>query len=244
MRRPPMLPRCSEALAQLLFAAFTRRALRPGNVARGDRCVRGTLAPRHHAGTNNLLSKALDATGRKADLVPRHYRILACSAGTPRRECDVPRRGRPAVAGRCASLRPPDGHRRGAHHRLVGACQPHVGPSGVRCPQNAPVALDERLPAEHRGRDDDIAASARPAEAGCVAAMPTKQFRISFVPLTSTRRSNAGSIHGRTLHAHATPWAVHHHRVFGYLDRAKATSSASDPAPVATTMNCRPDLAR
>ena len=36
MRRPPMLLRCSEALAQLLVAAFTRRALRPGNVACGD----------------------------------------------------------------------------------------------------------------------------------------------------------------------------------------------------------------
>ena len=70
MRRPPMLLRCSEALAQLLIAAFTRRALRPGNVARGDQCVRGTLALRHHAGTNNLLSKAVGATGRKAALVP------------------------------------------------------------------------------------------------------------------------------------------------------------------------------
>ena len=75
MRRPPMLLRCSEALAQLLDAAFTRRALRPGNVACGDQCVRGTLAPRHHAGTNDRLSKALGATGRKAAFAPRHYRI-------------------------------------------------------------------------------------------------------------------------------------------------------------------------
>ena len=58
-----------------LGAAFTRRALRPGNVASGDRCVRGTLPPRHHAGTNILLSKALGATGRKAAFAPRHYRI-------------------------------------------------------------------------------------------------------------------------------------------------------------------------
>ena len=75
MRRPRTLLLCSKALAQLLVAAFTRRALRPGNVACGDRCVRGTLAPRHHAGTNDLLSKALGATGRKADFAPRHYRI-------------------------------------------------------------------------------------------------------------------------------------------------------------------------
>ena len=33
------------------------------------------LTPRHHAGTSNLLSKALGATGRKAALAPRHYRI-------------------------------------------------------------------------------------------------------------------------------------------------------------------------
>ena len=121
MRRPPMLLRCSEALAQLLFAASTRWALRPGNVAIGDQCVRGTLAPRHHAGTNNLLSKALGATGRKAALAPRHYRIAAWSAGTPHRECDVPRRGGPAVTGRCASHRPPDENHHAVDHRLVGA---------------------------------------------------------------------------------------------------------------------------
>ena len=155
MRRPPMLLRCSEALAQLLVAAFTRRALRPGNVASGDRCVRGTLAPRHHAGTNILLSKALGATGRKADLAPRHYRIPAWSAGTPHRECDVPRRGRPAVTGRCTSDRPPAEHRHGAHHRLVGTGHLHVGPAGVRRP--------------------------RPARRG---AMPTNQLRMSFAPMT------------------------------------------------------------
>ena len=149
-RRPPMLLRCSEALAQLLFAAFTRRALRPGNVASGDRCVRGTLAPRHHAGTNNLLSKAPGATGRKAALAPRHYRIPACSHGTPHRECDVPRRGRPAVTGRCASDRPPDEHRHGAHHRLVGAGRRHAGPAGVRRPRDAPAALDGHPPHQRR----------------------------------------------------------------------------------------------
>ena len=81
-------------LVSTLGAAITRRALRPGNVACGDRCVRGILAPRHHAGTNDLLSKALGATGRTAAFAPRHYRIPAWSAGTPHRECDVPRRGR------------------------------------------------------------------------------------------------------------------------------------------------------
>ena len=107
MRRPPMLLLCSEALAQLLDAAFTRRALRPGNVASGDQCVRGTLAPRHHAGTNNLLSKALGATGRKADLAPRHYRIPP-PGDMPRKAPSAASGRRPVVTGRCAErLRPP-----------------------------------------------------------------------------------------------------------------------------------------
>ena len=58
-----------------LGAAITRRALRPGNVACGDRCVRGTIPPRHHAGINDLVSTTLGATGRKAAFAPRHYRI-------------------------------------------------------------------------------------------------------------------------------------------------------------------------
>ena len=73
-RRPPMLLRCSGHWRSSR-AAFTRRALRPGNVACGDRCVRDTIPPRHHAGINDLLSKALGATGPKADFGLRHYRI-------------------------------------------------------------------------------------------------------------------------------------------------------------------------
>ena len=67
-----------------LIAAFTRRALRPGNVACGDRCVRGTLPPRHHASTKDLLSTTLGATGPKADLGPRHYRSRP-TGGRPRK---------------------------------------------------------------------------------------------------------------------------------------------------------------
>ena len=40
-----------------------------------------------------------------------------------------------------------------------------------------------------RDRDDDIAARAQPAEARCVAAMPTNQLRTSFMPMASTRRA-------------------------------------------------------
>ena len=104
MRRPRTLLLCSKALAQLLDAAFTRRALRPGNVACGDRCVRGTLAPRHHAGTNDLLSKALGATGRKAAFAPRHYRI-APPGDRPRKAPSAASGRRPVVTGRCASDR-------------------------------------------------------------------------------------------------------------------------------------------
>ena len=79
-------------LVSTLGAAITRRALRPGHVACGDHCVRGTLPPRHHAGTNDLLSKALGATGRKAALAPRHYRIAPPG--------DMPRKATSAASGR------------------------------------------------------------------------------------------------------------------------------------------------
>ena len=139
MRRPTTLLLCSEALAQLQFAAFTRRALRPGHVACGDRCVRGTLAPRHHAGTNDRLSKALDATGRKAALAPRHYRIPAWV----RRDA-APRVRRsatgPAGSDGALRLRPPDRRtspRRGSSSRWRGSppcpasrSSPHAGRSG------------------------------------------------------------------------------------------------------------------
>ena len=42
--------------------------------------MRGTLAPRHHAGTNFLLTETLAAIGLKADFAPRHYRIAALRA--------------------------------------------------------------------------------------------------------------------------------------------------------------------
>ena len=149
MRRPPMLLRCSEALAQLLGAAFTRRALRPGNVASGDQCVRGTLAPRHHAGTNILLSKALGATGRKAALAPRHYRISLPS--------DMPRKAPSVASGRRSGsdgalrLRPPAPRtppRRGASSRWRGSprCRmlPGSSPAGSsgrsRQPSAAPAS--------------------------------------------------------------------------------------------------------
>ena len=88
-----------------LGAAITRRALRPGNVACGDRCVRGTLAPRHHAGTNDLLSKALGATGRKADFAPRHYRFPP-PGDMPRKAPSAASDRRPVVTVRCVSRRP------------------------------------------------------------------------------------------------------------------------------------------
>ena len=109
MRRPTTLLLCSEALAQLQFAAFTRRALRPGHVACGDHCVRGTLPPRHHAGTNDLLSKALDATGRKAAFAPRHYRIPP-PGDMPRKATSAASGRRPVVTGTRAE--PPPSPRR------------------------------------------------------------------------------------------------------------------------------------
>ena len=51
-----------------------------------------------HAGTSNLLSKALGATGLKADLAPRHYRI-APPGDRPRKAPSVASGRRPVVTG-------------------------------------------------------------------------------------------------------------------------------------------------
>ena len=103
MRRPPMLLLCSEALGQHSVLPSHAGLFVPATspMATGDRG--GTLPPRHHAGTNNPLSKALGATGLKAALAPRHYRISRSSLGTPHRECDVPRRARRVVTWRGAT---------------------------------------------------------------------------------------------------------------------------------------------
>ena len=312
-----------------LGAAITRRALRPGNVACGDRRLRGTLPSRHHAGTNNLVSTALAATARKADLAPRHYRISRVfswdTAPGVRRSATGPA----GSDGTCASDRPPDEHHHAAEHRLVGAgpslCRtgrgsPPAGRSGrsrrpsaapaSRCRDNPPArphvavgrrpvgidvrevarrrerrqrvvtdAVDEHVSGPNtapgrcrspqasgplsarrgaqprpvvgqrqhrlggndgdRGRDDDIAASAQPAEAGWVAAMPTNQLRTSFVPMASTRRSpNAGSIHRRTLNVYVfrvadlEPSAQPARYVRAKLRTFGAVSAARSPAAV------------
>ena len=127
----------------------TRRALRPGNVASGDQCVRGTLAPRHHAGTNNLLSKALGAAGRKADLAPRHYRILP--TGDMPRKGDFGRFRPPAGSDGDLRLRPParrtppqrtsSSRCRGARPCRTGRHSPPAGRSSrSRRPSAAPAS--------------------------------------------------------------------------------------------------------
>ena len=119
-------------LVSTLGAAITRRALRPGNVACGDCCVRGTLAPRHHAGTNDLLSKALGATGRKAAFAPRHYRIAPPG--------DMPRKATSAASDR----RPV----------VTGVAPQTPSPTGTAVPPitatSAPSRSPEPLPAERR----------------------------------------------------------------------------------------------
>ena len=53
----------------------SRRALSSRHVACGDNVMPGTLAPRHHAGTNFFLTETLAAAGLDAAFAPRHYRI-------------------------------------------------------------------------------------------------------------------------------------------------------------------------
>ena len=118
------------------------------------------------AARDKMLSTPCRARLRAA----RHYRIPACSAGTPHRECDVLRRGRPAVTGRCASDRPPDELRHGADHRLVGAGHLHVAPAGVRRPRparrDAMCGRDADEPAPQVLRTNDIDAAGSVAAAG------------------------------------------------------------------------------
>ena len=157
-------------------------------------------APKRHQ-KNPLITLA--AAALKADLAPRHYRIAA-PGDMPRKTTSAASGRRPVVTGRCASDRPPDEHRHGAHHRLAGAGHRDAGPAGGRRPQDAPAALDVHQPHPRRAagtvrphrhhpavgrRDDASAASARPADVRCVAAMPMNQLRTSFTPMTSTRRA-------------------------------------------------------
>ena len=128
-----------------------------------------TIAPAPKRHQNNLVS-TLAAAALRADLAPRHYRIPAWSAGTPHRECDVPRRGRPAVTGRCASDCPPDEHRHGADHRLAGAGHLHVALAEVRrqrpARRGAMRGRDADEPAPHVLRTNDIDAAGSVAAAG------------------------------------------------------------------------------
>ena len=103
-------------------------------------------APKRH---QRYLLITLAAAARKADLAPRHYRILP-TGDMPRKATSAASDRRPVVTGRCASDRAPDEHRHGAHHRLVGAGPLRVGPAGVRRPRDAPAALDGHRP--HRRR--------------------------------------------------------------------------------------------
>ena len=191
-------------------------------------------APKRH---QNYLLITLAAAALQADLAPRHYRIPPPGDRPPKAPSAASGR-RPVVTGRCASRRPPDEHHHGAEHRLVGTDHRDVGKARVRRPRDAPAALDGHPPHQRRAagtvrpdrhdaavgrrpvgtdarevarrRDDDIAASARPAEARCVAAMPTNQLRTSFAPMTSTRRAPWPPPAGLPEGAAAAPHRRHH----------------------------------
>ena len=87
MRRPPTPLRCGLALGRHPPAgdAITPGSSVPATSLCGDQVMRGTLAPRHHAGTNFLLTETLAATGLEADFAPRHYRVLAPRSHAPHR---------------------------------------------------------------------------------------------------------------------------------------------------------------
>ena len=96
------------------------------------------------AARDRMLSTPCRARLRAA----RHYRIPPSGDMPPRTPSAASGR-RSGSDGRCASRRPPDEHHHGAHH-LVGAGPLHVGPTGVRRPQDAPAVLDGQQPHQRR----------------------------------------------------------------------------------------------
>ena len=176
-----------------------------------------TIAPAPKRHQRKIVS-TLAATAQKADLAPRHYRI-APPGDRPRKASSAASGRRPVVTGRCApctSDRVPDGHRHGAHHRLVGAGRLHVGPVGVRRPRDAPAALDghqphapasryrDRPPAPPRcgrrppaRRDRRTRSRLRPARRAAMRGRDADEpLRTFFVPMTSTRLPPTGLRHG------------------------------------------------
>ena len=143
----------------------------PTTLPQGSSHMAATIAPAPKRHQRNLVI-TLAAAALKADLAPRHYRI-APPSDMPRKAPSAASGRRPVVTGRCASDRAPDGHRHGAHHRLVGASHLHVGPAGVRRPRDAPTALDGHQPHPVIGRHRRRAAPRRlDAEAQRLAERP------------------------------------------------------------------------
>ena len=178
---------------------FAARRMRPPvlhNEPADQRRVAGTFRPHLHDSAVGRRLVGID--GREvARPCERRQRVVADALDERLR---AEHRARPLPIPQASGPLPA---RRGAQpHPVVGQRQHRLGGTGG-----------------DRGRDDDIAASAQPAEAGCVAAMPSNQLRTLFVPMTSTRRSpNAGSIHRRTLNAYVF-------RVAGFQRSAQSASS-------------------
>ena len=181
-------------------------------------------APKRH---QNYLLITLAAAALRADLAPRHYRIHPTgrhAAGGAIGRFRPPAGSDGALRFRPRARRTPP--RRASSSRWCGS--PRCRSGGGRRARDAPGALDAHRPHQRRAagtvrprrhlpilgrrlvgldvrevdrrRDDAIAACARSAEVRCVASMPTNQLRMSFAPMTSTRRAPgpppAGLRHG------------------------------------------------
>jgi len=123
----------------------------PTTPPQGGSHMAATIAPAPKQHQRKFVS-TLAAAARKADLAARHYRIPP----TGRQAAEGafgrfrPPDGSDGPCAPCASDRPPDEHRHGADFRLVGAGHLHVGPAGVRRPQDAPAVLYGHQPHQHR----------------------------------------------------------------------------------------------
>ena len=178
---------CSLALGRHRWVTPSRRAL-PSRPCRAWRPIdAGTLAPRHHAGTNFLLTRTLAATGLEAIFAPRHYRIPALGGHGPQCDCDFVRQPAVVTGHACCDGRRMLGERLeawNASSKCVGAprravagcgCRSGCGPARTGCARGARAALGQRAlihqerrrpHEEHRRRS---ACRFRPSRsAGCV----------------------------------------------------------------------------
>ena len=148
MRRPPMLLFRNEALGQHSVLPSHAGLFVPATSPVAT-VIAGHLSHRVITRAPTIfLAKPLARLARRPLWHPATTGYRACSRGTPHRECNVPRRARRVVTGRCASDRPPGPDPAVTPHGRVRAspAAPLVSPIGhrarLRVPGKTPVSAN------------------------------------------------------------------------------------------------------